>query len=263
MAQQRKNEYVLPHHLSGEQQRLALMSELLDPIHRYHLEKLGLQPGWRCLEIGSGNGSISQWLAGRVAPTGFAVATDLDVRFLEDLRAPNLEVRKLNILEDSLEENAFDLVTARAVLHHIHSPERAVERMVAALKPGGFLLSIEPDFLPATAAEPESAHAFWQGWLKWSASMGIDYFIGKKIPAMLDAQGLQAIAAEGHRAVFSGGSSWATYFVQTVRELRESLVQSGFVNGPMIAAFEELYANPRYWTSVSTFVAAWGRKARV
>jgi SAM-dependent methyltransferase len=255
------NKYVLPHGLSGEQQRLALMSTLLDPIHRNHLEKLGLQPGWHCLEIGSGNGSISQWLAGRVAPAGLAVATDLDLRFIGSLRAPNLEVRKLNILEDPLEENAFDLVTARAVLHHIHSPERAVERMVAALKPGGVLLSIEPDFLPATAAEPESVHAFWQGWLKWSASMGIDYFIGKKMPPMLDAQDLEAVGAEGHTAVFKGGSPWSTYFVQTVRELRDSLLQSGFVNASMIAAFEALYANPCYWTSVITFVAAWGLKA--
>jgi SAM-dependent methyltransferase len=255
------NEYVLPHDLSDEEQRLALMSQLLDSIHRNHLERLGLQPGWRCLEIGSGNGSISQWLAGRVAPGGFAVATDLDVRLIEGLRAPNLEVRRLNILEDPLEENAFDLVTARAVLHHIHSPERAVQRMVTALRPGGVLLSIEPDLFPATAAEPESARAFWQGWLKWSASMGIDYFVGKKMPGLLDAQGFEAVGAEGHTAVFNGASPWANYFVQTVRELRESLLQSGFLNEAMIAEFQRLYANPRYWTSVMTFVAVWGRKA--
>jgi SAM-dependent methyltransferase len=255
------NEYVLPHDLSGEQQRLALMSQLLDPIHRNHLEKLGLQPGWRCLEVGSGNGSISQWLAGRVAPAGLAVATDLDLQFIESLRAPNLEVRRLNILEDPLEENTFDLVTARAVLHHIHSPERAVQRMVAALRPGGVLLSIEPDILPATAAEPASARAFWQGWLKWSASMGIDYFVGKKMPSLLDAQDLKTVGAEGHTAVFNGGSPWANYFVQTVRELRETLLQSRFLSAAMLAEFESLYANPRYWTSVMTFVAAWVRKA--
>jgi hypothetical protein len=38
--------------------------------------------------------------------------------------------------------------------------------MVTALKPGGLVLSIEPDMLPCTVTVPDSMHAFWQGWLK-------------------------------------------------------------------------------------------------
>ena len=53
------------------------MSALLDPMHRSCIEKLGLKPGWRCLEVGCGNGSISQWLAGVVGPDGLAVASDI------------------------------------------------------------------------------------------------------------------------------------------------------------------------------------------
>ena len=43
-------EYVLDHHQEGERTRLALMSRLLDPMHRRHLEALGVGPGqgpWR------------------------------------------------------------------------------------------------------------------------------------------------------------------------------------------------------------------------
>jgi ubiquinone/menaquinone biosynthesis C-methylase UbiE len=64
-------EYVLNHHLTGERQRLALMSELLDPMHRRHIESLGVvRPGARTLEVGCGNGSIFAWLAQRVGPEG-------------------------------------------------------------------------------------------------------------------------------------------------------------------------------------------------
>ncbi len=59
--------------------------------------------------------------------------------------------------EDAVEEDAYDLVTARAVLHHIQSPEKAIQRMLAALKPGGVFLSIEPDMLPATVRVASSA----------------------------------------------------------------------------------------------------------
>jgi 2-polyprenyl-3-methyl-5-hydroxy-6-metoxy-1,4-benzoquinol methylase len=58
-------EYVLDHHREGERQRLALMSRLLDPMHRRHIERLGAGPGAQTLEVGCGNGSISAWLAER------------------------------------------------------------------------------------------------------------------------------------------------------------------------------------------------------
>jgi 2-polyprenyl-3-methyl-5-hydroxy-6-metoxy-1,4-benzoquinol methylase len=149
----------LPHDLTGEKQRLELMSKL-DPLTRTHIEQLGLEADWRCLEIGCGNGSTSKWLAKRVASTGHVVASDIDLRYIADLNVPNLEVRQINILETAVEEGFYDLVIARAVLHHITSPEKAVQRMLAALKPSGVFLSIEPDMLPATAAEPEVATRF-------------------------------------------------------------------------------------------------------
>jgi ubiquinone/menaquinone biosynthesis C-methylase UbiE len=61
-------EYVLGHHLEGERKRLALMSQLLDPMHRRHIESLNIGPGARTLEVGCGNSSISAWLVARVAP---------------------------------------------------------------------------------------------------------------------------------------------------------------------------------------------------
>ena len=81
------SKYVLDHHLEGEGARLALMSRLLDPMHRRHVEALGVGPGDRTLEVGCGNGSISAWLAERVGPGGRAVAVDLDLS-LVDARAP-------------------------------------------------------------------------------------------------------------------------------------------------------------------------------
>jgi SAM-dependent methyltransferase len=253
-------DYILPHRLEGEKQRLELMAQLLDPLHRRQIEQLGLQPGWRCLEVGCGIGSISQWLAPSVVPGGHVVASDLDLRFIAGLRMPNLEVRQINILEDAVEEGAYDLVTARAVLHHIPTPERAVQRMISALKPGGVFLSIEPDFLPATVAAPRSIHAFWQGWLAWSASVGVDYFIGRRMPSLLAGLKLGAVAAEGQTAFYGGGSPWAAYWLKTIEELGPKLLESGHLTEQSISDFNHHYADPHFWTSAITFIAASGRK---
>ena len=102
------NQYILSHNLAGERQRLGLMSELLDSLHRSHIEQLGLQGGWRCLEVDCGNGSTSEWLASRVAPGGHVVASDIDTRYSAGVVVPTLESRQLNILEDAVEHCASD-----------------------------------------------------------------------------------------------------------------------------------------------------------
>jgi SAM-dependent methyltransferase len=253
-------EYTLPHELVGEQQRLALMSMLLDPFERAHIARLGVRPGWRCLELGCGNGSIAQALAERVAPTGHVVASDIDISYIRNLQVPCLEIRQIDILQDVIEEGSYDLVVSRALLHHLTSARKALERMVTALKPGGALLSIEPDMLPCTVAEPPSMHTFWQRWLKWSIEAGIDYFVGRKIAAELDSLSLENVAGEGHTAHFNGGSNWAIYWTGTMRELAPSLLKSGYITENMLKELHARYQDPHYWTSVITFTANWGRK---
>jgi SAM-dependent methyltransferase len=124
------SEYVLDHHQQGERNRLALMSQLLDPVHRRCLDRLGVGPGMRTLEVGCGNGSVSAWLASRVSPGGHAVAVDLDLSLAES-SGPNLEYRQADILAGPVEPAGFDLATARAVLHHIADTAAAVTNIVA------------------------------------------------------------------------------------------------------------------------------------
>jgi len=67
--ERRMPEYVLGHQLKGEGKRLALMSELLDPMHRRYLQLLDVvKSGARTLEVGCGNGSISAGSPGRSLP---------------------------------------------------------------------------------------------------------------------------------------------------------------------------------------------------
>src|SRR6266436_2848551 len=56
-------EYVLGHQLKGEEARLALMSELLDPMHRRYIDALGVvRPGARTLEVGCEMGKMGSYL---------------------------------------------------------------------------------------------------------------------------------------------------------------------------------------------------------
>jgi SAM-dependent methyltransferase len=251
------SDYVLDHHQEGERQRLALMSRLLDPMHRRHIERLGAGPGARSLEVGCGNGSMSAWLAGRLAPGGRAVAVDLDLSLI-DADVPGLELRQADILAGPVEPGSFDLVTARAVLHHVADAEAAVRNLVASARPGGSILLIEPDFLPVSIAEPPEVREFWRGWLAWSRGHGIDYFIGRRLPVMLSRLGLQDVGATAETALYHGGSLWARYWQETIIELRPHLVDSGHLDERSIDTFLAQCDDPAWWTQTIAFTAVDG-----
>ena len=147
------------------------MSRLLDPMHRRYIEALGIGPDARTLEVGFGNGSVSAWLAELVGPTGQAVAVDIDLSLVDQNGAPaNLDYLQADIVAGPVDPGTFDLVTARAVLHHVTDVDAAMRNLVTSLAPGGAILLIEPDFLPVSIAEPAEVHRFWEAGCSGRAS---------------------------------------------------------------------------------------------
>jgi chemotaxis methyl-accepting protein methylase len=61
------------------------------------------------------------------------------------MSAPNLEVRRHDILKHDLEKDNYDLAHCRMVLMHLPEPEKALRRMADALRPGRLLLVEEDD----------------------------------------------------------------------------------------------------------------------
>ena len=251
--------YVLPHTIPQEDERLTLMSRMLDPQMFFRLEQLGVGPGWKCLEVGAGNGSVSHWLAVKVGPEGRVVASDIDTRFLDRLSLPNLEVRRLDVTCDPLGDD-YDLVCGRAFLHHI--PERidVLARLAAAVRPGGAILVEEPDFHPVLASDSPLVRDFWQGFLAWAADHGIDYFVGRRIAPLLAGLGFADLDVHGETILFDGGSPVARYLKLTMQELEGSLVGSGLIGPTAWRETMALFDNPGFWTWQNSYVTTSGRK---
>ena len=186
------------------------------------------------------------------------MAVDLDLSLVDEVM-PNLELRQADIVAGPIEPCDFDLVTARAVLHHVADPRSAIANLIASVRPGGAILLIEPDFLPVSVAEPAEVRAFWDGWLAWSREEGIDYTIGRQLPATLAAHGLEGIAATAETALYNGGSAWALYWRETVVELRGRLLASGRIDDGSIDTFLAYCADPAWWTQTIAFTAVHAR----
>src|SRR5579863_3360229 len=79
---------------SNERARLGLLQTHYDLKTIPKLEQLGVSAGWQCIDVGSGAGSIAQWLAERVTPSGSVLAVDLDLTLLEPLASATLRVKR-------------------------------------------------------------------------------------------------------------------------------------------------------------------------
>ncbi len=94
--------------------------------------------------------------------TGAWIATDLQMGFLSEIDASNVEILHHNVRTDTFPASSFDLIHTRACARWHTSPSvDLLQRMVTWLAPGGWLLFEEPDFGmwigdadPAWAASP-------------------------------------------------------------------------------------------------------------
>ena len=73
-----------------------------------NLASVGIEPGWNCLDVGAGGGTIATWLCTQVGPRGGVTATDINTRFLKSIRRPNLQIQRHDIVSDSLPEGRFE-----------------------------------------------------------------------------------------------------------------------------------------------------------
>jgi SAM-dependent methyltransferase len=203
-----------------ERARLRLIEELYDPATMRRLSSLGLISGWRCLELGAGAGSIACWLAARVGPFGQVVATDIDPRFLEDIKLPNLEVRRHDVRTDALEREAYDLVQCRNLLVHLPDPEQMARRIIAALRPGGWLLAEEPDLTAMVAVSRDHPAAdnfdsFLRRIFAYHRSKAqYDSGFAKALPLLMDRLGLTECAHEVTSTIVRGGEPRARLYAE-------------------------------------------------
>jgi hypothetical protein len=76
-------EYLLDNARREAGARFGALAELFDTVTFRHIAALGIEPGWRCWEVGAGGPSVPAWLSDRVGRGGEVLATDLDPRWID------------------------------------------------------------------------------------------------------------------------------------------------------------------------------------
>ena len=108
------------------------------------VKALGIEPGDRVADLGSGSGYFTFRLAGEVGPSGKVYAVDIDedmnayvAGLAEERGAENVEIVLAAPGDPRLPEGAIDLIFTSNTYHHIEDRPSYFARVKRFLSPGG------------------------------------------------------------------------------------------------------------------------------
>ncbi|WP_307173441.1 methyltransferase domain-containing protein [Streptomyces africanus] len=239
------------------------LTDAYDTMTFDRLAETGVTTGWRCLDIGSGSGSVARWLAERVAPTGEVVATDIKPHHIPD--GPCLTAVEHDVVTDPLPEAAFDLVVARLVLQHLPERLAVLGRLVRSLKPGGWLhieefdASYEPPLLTPDEESARLYTAFLDAKCAVMRAGGGDPHWARNAPAAMRAAGLVDIAPRPRIELRTAGSPGLRMQLNHTYHLRDELLAAGMTEA-QLADVRALMRDPSFCAASSVVYSVHGRR---
>jgi ubiquinone/menaquinone biosynthesis C-methylase UbiE len=265
-----QQEYLLARR-AGEIERLHVQGDALIADTSIMLDRIGVAPGWRCVDLGCGPRGITDLLSTRVGPTGRVVGLDADAVFLDHARQHatlrgfvNVEYVSGDVFHTGLPAGSFDLVHTRFVLSTVGNAEGFLEECARLTRPGGRVAFQEADIstlhcypshpawerlkraladiLPQAAGNPQFAHGLYR---------------------LLRQAGFEDVQYRPFVVGFRSGDPMADYLPATMESFRSVLVEKVVIASELDAAIAECRAHLAEPGTVSTYhtvVQVWGTR---
>lgn len=170
---------------------------------RLSYKLLDLKPGNAVLDLGCGLGDDARALAELVAPSGRAVGVDVEAKMIEAAQArqaedptlPEVEFARADGEQLPFEDETFDGVRIDRMLQHADAPDRVLAEVYRALKPGGRLTVVEPDWksmliYPGSAAGGDDDSAVTQVF-NWHLNQIAHPLVGRRLRSLIRAAGFE------------------------------------------------------------------------
>ena len=255
-----------------ESERLRRQADELAPESEAVLDRAGLGPGQSAIDLGCGPRGIIEMLCQRVSPGGCVVGLDSDpahVAMAADLVAQRglvgVRIVEADARRTGLAGDSFDVVHARTLLVNVPEPTEVLAEMVRLARPGGRVVSVEPDCETCICYPPHPAFDRLAELFTTTFSRnGADPNIGRRLTRLYRDAGLEDVTIEARARVYPLGHSRRTIRPDLVRTLRAQILALGAADerelDELDAAARTHLADPHVVMMPNVYFLATGRK---
>ncbi len=252
---------------AGEIERLHVQGAAMAPDCAIMLDRIGVGPGWHCLDMGCGPRGITDLLASRVGPNGRVVGLDADAAFVDYARrhaGGTIEFVQGNAYATGLPGGSFDLVHTRFVGSTAGEPEALIREAIRLARPGGIVAMQEPDMATLVCNPPHPAWDALRAALVGAfAAVGSDISLGRRLYALARQAGLADVQYRPFLVGVRSGDPMTDYLPSTVELLRGTIIERNLMTPDALnASIAECRAHLRDRdVSFTLFAVAqiWGR----
>jgi ubiquinone/menaquinone biosynthesis C-methylase UbiE len=231
-----------------------------------YLSALGLGVGWRCWEIGAGGGSVVRWMAAQVGQSGSVLGTDVNLDWIDGGMPREVELCRHDVTCDEIPSSAYDLIHARLVLQHLPERDKVIERLVAALAPGGWLVLEEFTRIFPACPQPSTheqrgfnrVYNAFRELLNRSGANTTAY--PRALPWRMQRTGLVQAGAEGRLVFATGASPGAAVFRANLQQTGDQALDAGLITAGDLTTSLRALDDPGFTFAMPLLISAWGRR---
>jgi SAM-dependent methyltransferase len=264
--------YLLPDNVP-EIERLQMQARVWQPETEAMLDQIGLQAGWRCIDLGCGGMGILGPLSRRVGPTGRVVGVDvggpqLDAArlYVQDEDLANVEILERDAYDTGLPRESFDFVHERFVFGPVGRDAELLREMLALTRPGGLVVIQEA--VDDTSWRCYPPHPAWDrltGAILGAFARGAgDFNVGQRTYGMLRGAGLQDVRIRPAVLALPHGHPYMRLPILMASSLRQPIVRGGLLSETeleeALAACEQVVQDPERFALTFLVSQVWGRK---
>lgn len=255
---------------AGEVERLWIQADALAPDANVMLDRIGIRPGWRCLDLGCGPGGITEYMSVRAGSTGHVVGLDADPVFLEYARermrgCANVEFVSGDAYRTGLPDGSFDLTHVRFLASTAGEPEALVREMIRLTRPGGTVALQEPDVTTLNCYPPNAAWARLREVIAQAfASVGADVVnLAQRLFQLARQSGLDDVHYRPFIVGVRSLDPMVDYLPATAESVRSTILGKRLMSASeldrALAACRAHLADPGTVFTTYTVAQVWGR----
>jgi ubiquinone/menaquinone biosynthesis C-methylase UbiE len=232
---------------SAEFDRLGMQSDLFRDDAAVMLDRLGIEPGWRCLDLCCGIGGITDVLSDKVGPGGSVVGADMDadkLAYARDWAAANaldtVSFEQADAFATGFAAASFDLVHCRFALSVIAGGLGILDHMLSLARPGGIVFLEEVnartiDCVPGSADWDEALALVSDTF----TAIGADTTLGPKLYGILLAKGLEDLRVRPCLYALTPDDPMTLHLPDTLAAMQDTIVSLGLMPADEVAGLAE------------------------